>query len=80
VSNPIPFSSLNRISIGFCLVILHSSLFGILLVHFIFIICLKHSFINVCNLLVILLVVFHVSQSYNNTDFTFVLNIRNDLS
>jgi hypothetical protein len=37
------------ISIVFCLVILHSSLFVILSVHFIFIIRLKHLFINVCN-------------------------------
>ena len=34
------------ISIGFCLVILHNSLFVILLAHFIFIIRLKHLFIN----------------------------------
>jgi len=64
------------ISIGFCLVILHSSSFVILSVHFIFIICLKHLFTNVCNLLVIWLVVFQVSHPYNNTDFTFVLHIR----
>ena len=41
------------ISIGFCLVILHSSSFVILSVHFIFIVHLKHLFINVCNHLVI---------------------------
>ena len=41
------------ISIGFCLVILHSSSFVILSVHFIFIIRLMHLFMNVCNLLVI---------------------------
>jgi len=41
------------ISFGFSLVILHSSSFVILSVHFIFIIRLKHLFINVCNLLVI---------------------------
>jgi len=41
------------ISIGFCLVILRSSSFVILSVHFIFIIRLKHLFINVCSLLVI---------------------------
>jgi len=64
------------ISIGFCLVILHSSSLVILSVHFIFIFRLKHLFINVCSLLVIWLVVFQVSQSYNNTDFTSVLNIR----
>jgi len=64
------------VSIGFCLVILHSSSFVFLSVHFIFIIRLKHLFINVCNLLVIWLVVFQVSQAYNNTDFTFVLSIR----
>ena len=64
------------ISICFCLVILLSSSFVILSVHFIFIIRLKHLFINVCNLLVIWLVVFQVSQAYNNTDFTFVLNIH----
>jgi hypothetical protein len=64
------------ISIGFYLVILHSSSFVILPVHFIFIIRLKHLFISVCNLLIIWLVVFQVSQAYNNTDFTFVLNIR----
>jgi len=57
------------ISIGFCLVIPHYS-FVILSVHFIFIIRLKHLFINVCSL-VIWLVVFQVSQAYNNTDFTF---------
>ena len=55
------------ISIDFCLVILHSSSFVILSVHFIFIILLKHLFINVCNLLVIWLVVFQVSHPYNNT-------------
>jgi hypothetical protein len=56
--------------------ILHRSSFVILSVHFIFIICFKHLFLNVYNLLVIWLVVFQVSQSCNNTDFTFVLNIR----
>jgi hypothetical protein len=40
------------------------------------IIRLRHLFINVCNLLVVWLVGFQVSQPYNNTDFTFVLNIR----
>jgi len=64
------------ISIGFCSVILYSSLFVILSVHFIFIIHLKHLCINFCNLLVIWLVVFQVSQACNNTGFTFVLNIR----
>jgi hypothetical protein len=54
---------------------LHSSSSVILSVHFIFIIRLKYLFINVCTLLVIWLVVFHFSQAYNNTDFTFVLNI-----
>ena len=63
-----------RISIGFCLVILHSSSFVILSVYFIFIIRLKHLFINVCHLLVIWLVVFQVSHPYNNTDFTLLLN------
>ena len=64
------------ISIGFCLVILHSSSFVILSVHFMFIIRLKHLFINVCNLPVIWLAVFQVSHPYNNTDLTFVLNVR----
>jgi hypothetical protein len=64
------------ISIDFCLVILHSSSFVFLSVYFIFIIRLKHLFINVCNLLVIWLIVFHVTQAYINTDFTYVLNIR----
>jgi len=75
---PIQFHFLHFIwiSIGFCLVILHSSSFVILSVHFIFIIRLKHLFTNVCNHLVIWLVVFQVSQPYNNNDFTFVLNIR----
>ena len=63
-------------SIGFCWVILHSTSFVILSVHFIFIIRLKHVFTNICNLLVIWLVVFPVSQAYSNTDFTFVLNIH----
>jgi hypothetical protein len=58
--------------IGFYLGILHSSSFVILSIHFIFIIYLKHLFVNVCNVLVIWLVVFQVSQAYNNTDFTFV--------
>jgi len=57
-------------------VVLYSSLFVILSVRFIFIIRLKHLFTNICNLLVIWLVVFQVSQAYNNTDFTFVLNIH----
>ena len=64
------------ISICLCLVILHSYWFVILSVHFIFIIRLKHLFVSVCNLLVIWLVVFQVSQAHNNTDFTFVSNIR----
>ena len=62
------------ISIGFCWVILHSSSFVILSIHFIFIIHLKHLFTNISTL-VIWLVVFQVSQAYN-TDFTFVLNIH----
>ena len=62
-------------SIGFCWVILHSSSFVILSVHFIFIVHLKHLFTNICNL-VIWLVVFQVPQAYSNTYFTFVLNIR----
>ena len=61
--------------IDFWRVILHSSSFVILSVHFVFIICLKHLFTNICSLLVIWLVVFQVSQAYNSTDFTFVLNI-----
>ena len=64
------------LSIDFWWVILHSSSFVILSVHFIFIIRLKYLFTNICGLLVIWLVVFQVSQAYNNTDFTFVLNIR----
>ena len=56
--------------------ILHSSSFVILSVHFVFIIRLKHLFTNICSLLVIWLVVFQVSQAYNNTDFTSVLNTR----
>ena len=63
-------------SVDFWWAILHSSLFVISLVHFIFIIHLKHLFTNICSLLVIWLAVFQVSQAYNNTDFTFVLNIR----
>jgi hypothetical protein len=51
------------ISIGFCFVILYSSSFVILLVHLIFIIFLSIYLINVCNLLVIWLVVFQVSQA-----------------
>ena len=49
------------ISIGFCLVIFHSSSFVILSVHFIFVIRLKYLCKNVCNLLV-WFVVFQVSQ------------------
>ena len=63
-------------SIDFWCVILHTSRFVILSVHFIFIIRLKHLFTNLCSVLVIWLVVLQVSQAYNNTDFTFVLNIR----
>ena len=63
-------------SIDFWWVILHSSFFIILLVHFIYIIRLKHLFANICSLLVIWLVIFQVSQAYNATDFTFVLNIH----
>jgi len=37
---------------------------------------LKHLLTNICSLLVIWFVVFQVSQAYNNTDFTFVLDIR----
>jgi len=75
MSNPVPFSS-------FCLnfywlLFGNSPLFFIsnLMSPFLFIICLKHLFIYVCNLLVIWLVVFQVSQAYNNTDFSFVVNI-----
>jgi len=64
------------IFIGFCLVILHIYSFVILSVHFIFNIRVKHLFINVCNLLFIWLVVLQVSQAYNNTDFSFEVNIR----
>jgi len=64
-----------RFSIDFWWVILYSSSFVILSVHYIFIIRLKHLFTNICSLLVIWLVVFQVSHAYN-TDFTFVLNIR----
>jgi len=64
------------ISIGFYSVILHNPLFVIFSVHFIFIIRLKHLFINIWNFFVIWLVVFQVSQAYKNNDFTFVLNIR----
>ena len=48
------------ISIGFCLVILHNSSFVILSIHFMFIIRLKHLFINVCSLFVIWLVVLYL--------------------
>ena len=64
------------IYISFCLVILHNSSYVILSANFIFIIRLKHLFINISSLLVILLVVFQVSQAYNNADFTFVFSIR----
>ena len=77
--SPIQFHFLLFIwfSIDFWWVILHSFSFVILLVHFIFIIIsLKHLFTNICSLLFIWLVVFQVPQAYNNTDFTFVLNIR----
>jgi len=63
-------------SLDFWWVILPSSWFVILSVHFIFIIRLKHLFTNICSLLVIWLVVFQDSQAYNNTDFTFGLNVR----
>ena len=63
-------------SIDFWWVILHSSSFVILLVHFILIIRLKHLFANIYSLIVNRLVVFQASHAYNNTDFTFVLNIR----
>ena len=62
-------------SIDFWWVILHSSSFVILSAHFIFIARLKHLFTNICSLLVIWLVVFQVSQAYNNTDFTLVLTL-----
>ena len=63
------------LSIDFWWVILHSSSFVILPVHFVFFIRLKHLFTNICSLLFIWLVIFQVSQAYN-TDFTFVLNFR----
>jgi hypothetical protein len=63
-------------SFVFWWVILHTSSFVILLVHFVFIIRLKHLFTNICSLLVVWLVVFQVSQAYNSTDFTFVSNIH----
>ena len=59
------------LSIDFWWVILHGSSFVIPSVRFIFIIRLKHLFTNIGSLLVIWLVVFQVSQAYNNTDFTF---------
>ena len=49
-------------------VILHSSSFVILSVRFVLIIRLKHLFTNICGLLVIWLVVFQVSQAYNNNN------------
>jgi len=64
------------LSINFWRVIFHSSSFVILSVHFIFIILPKHLFTNICSLLVIWLVVFQVSQAFDNTDFPFVLTIR----
>ena len=64
------------LSIDFWWVILHSSSFINLSVHFIFIICLKHLFTNICSLLVNWLALFKLSQAYNSTDFTFVVNIR----
>ena len=78
VTCPIRFHFLLFIwlSIDFWWVTLHSSLFIILSVHFIFIVLLMHSFTNICSLLINWLVVFQVSQVYNNTDFTFVLNIH----
>ena len=63
-------------SIDLWWLILHSSSFVILSVYFIFIIRLKHLFTNICSLLAIWLVFFQVSQTYNNTDFAFVLNVR----
>ena len=59
---PIQFNFLLFIqfSIDFWWAILHSSSFVISLVHFIFIIRLKHLFTNICSLLVIWLVVFQV--------------------
>ena len=65
-----------RFFIDFCLVILQSSSFVILSIHFTFIIRLKHLFTNICSLLVIWLLFFQVSQVYNNTEFTFVWKIR----
>ena len=62
-------------SIDFWWVILHCSSFMNLSVSFIFIFHLKHLFTNICSL-VIWLVFLQVSQAYNNTDFTFVLNIH----
>ena len=65
---PIRFHFLHFIwiSIGICLVILHNPSFVILSVHFIFIIRLKHLFINICNLFVLnihILTHFHPGQS-----------------
>ena len=55
-------------SITFWWVILHNSSFVILSIHFIFIIRLKHLFTNIFILLVIWLVVFQLSQAYNNIE------------
>ena len=76
---PIPFHFLHfiRFSIDFWVMILHSSAFVILSVHFISIIRLNHLYTNICSLLVIWLVVFQGSQAYNNTDFTFELHFCN---
>ena len=75
---PIRFHFLHFIwfSIEFCWVILHSSSFVILSVHFTFIIRLKHLFTNICSLLFTGSAVFQVSQAYNCTGFTSVLKIR----
>ena len=61
-------------SIHFWWVILHSSSFVILSVHFMSIIRRKHLFTNICSLLVIWLVVFQVSQACNNTDSFIILS------
>ena len=76
VTNPPPsFPSHLRHSFRWC-VFSHKSLLLMVLGQRIWRILLRQLFIKVCNLLMVVLVVLHVSAPYNSTDFTLELNRR----
>jgi hypothetical protein len=63
-------------TIGFSPVAFHSMVFLIILGHPMPIILHQHWLTNICNLVVIWLVTFHVSHPYSSKDLTLLLNIQ----